>query len=115
MPRPRLDSAEFPRLYSGSGQDSFGTVTGQHFKEDDVVDIVGRGSGNKKWRGAVTTRVAGDKWNAKVNRVTITSAVGEKARAGGVIVSPDATETVDVTVTNSDGKSNAVATDSDVP
>jgi hypothetical protein len=97
------------------GQVSPGTVTGQHFKEHDAVDIVGRGSGNKKWHGEVTSRVAGDKWNATVVRVPSSSASTEKARVGGAIASPDAVETVDVTVTNPDGKSNSVPTDSDVP
>jgi hypothetical protein len=112
MTQPHLDSAYFKTLHSGSGQDSFGTVTGQHFKEDDDVDIVSRAPGNKKWHGEVTTRVSGDKWNAKVRRVT---SISKASLATPVTRSPDATETVDVTVANIDGQSNKVPCDSDVP
>ena len=114
MARPRLDSVDFPTLHSGMGRDSFGTVTGTSFKERDTVDIVGRGAGNKQWQGTVTSRVSGNTWNATVSRLSASSAYAETAKAAGPIITPDATETVDVTVTNTDGTSNKVGADSDV-
>jgi hypothetical protein len=123
MAAPHLDSASFPTL-RGFGQNSFGTVTGTHISQHDAVNIVGR-SGNKKWQGEVTSRGPGNTWNATVQRVSSSgpiekaaassSAPIEKARISGGGASPDATETLDVTVTNSDGPSNKVPTDSDVP
>src|SRR5207245_4591625 len=114
MARPQLDSADFPTLLSGSGQDSVGTVTGTHFKEHDAVDIVGRGAGNKAWQGEVTTRVSGNTWNATVSRVTSVMSISNESLVSPIIT-PDVTETVDVTVTNNDGTSNKVGSDSEVP
>jgi hypothetical protein len=123
MAAPHLDSASFPQL-RGFGQNSFGTVTGTQISQHDAVNIVGR-SGNKRWEGEVTSRGSGNTWNATVQRVSgsgpiekvTASSSGpiEKAKMSGGGASPDATETVDVTVTNSDGTSNKVPTDSDVP
>ena len=116
MARPHLDSADFPTLLSGAGQDSDGTVTGTHIKEHDDVDIAGRGSGSRAWHGEVTSRVSGNTWNATVSPVSTSSAAYEKASRVTPIPVPDATETVDVTVTNNDGTSNPVPSNSsDVP
>ena len=112
MAAPHLDSASFPQL-RGFGQNSFGTVTGTQISQHDAVNIVGR-SGNKRWEGEVTSRGSGNTWNATVQRVSGSGPI-EKAKMSGGGASPDATETVDVTVTNSDGTSNKVPTDSDVP
>jgi hypothetical protein len=120
MSRPHLDSADFPTLLSGLGQDSFGTVTGTHIQEDDDVDIVGRGPSPKKWYGSVTSLAAGNTWNAKVSRQGGSGASQKaptsiKKASTGPLPVPDATETVDVTVTNNDGPSNPVPDDPVIP
>jgi len=112
MARPDLNSASFPTLHSGMGQNSPGTVTGTNVKERDRVDILG--SGNKKWRGEVTSRASGNTWNATVSRVSGSSAATEKASRLTTGLSTQASETVDVTVTNGDGSSDPVPTDSNV-
>jgi hypothetical protein len=114
MARPHLDSADFPTLYSGAGQVSNGTVTGTHFRENDEVDIVARGGGGRTWQGQVTTRVTGNTWNATVSPVTSAKAVSKESQYAPA-PSPDATETVDVTVTNNDGTSNKVPDDPNIP
>jgi len=122
MAAPHLNSATFPSL-RGFGHNSSGTVTGTNISAHDAVKIVSN-SGNKRWQGEVTSRGSGDTWNATVQRVSSSgpveskassSAPIEKARLSGGGASPDATETVGVTVTNGDGESNRVPVDSDVP
>lgn len=114
MARPHLDSAAFPTLLSGAGQVSNGTVTGTHINEHDGVDIVG--SGSRAWHGEVTSRASGSTWNATVTRLTSIAKAPSIYKESSVkpLPEPDATETLDVTVTNNDGTSNKVPSDADV-
>ena len=99
MAAPQLDTCCFPKLYSN--QDSHGTVTGTAIHQNDQVKIRSKSS-SKAWVGQVTTHISGNSWNAVVHRAR------EK--------DDRATETVGVTVTNSNSEvSNEVRQDPDVP
>ena len=101
MAAPHLESVSFPHLH-GQGAPSDGTITGTNIKEHDTVRIVSNSS-NKKWQGEVTTHNAGNIWNATVRRLPTQP---------GTTDAPQVSETVGVTVTNGDGASNSVATNS---
>jgi hypothetical protein len=109
MPKPQLDSAEFTKL-KGFGTDSEGTVTGKHIDPGDDVNIRSKDS-TKKWEGEVTEKISETKWKAVVQRVNGTA----KAKKSGGKEDDKGIEKVAVTVTNLDGESNEVETDSEVP
>jgi hypothetical protein len=92
MAKPQLDTVCFAKLSSNPNVDNHGTVTGAHINTDDKVTIESKTT-TKVWVGAVTTKVAGNTWNAVVRRV-------RNEERG--------TETVGVTVTNGEGDSNEV-------
>jgi hypothetical protein len=114
MANPHLTGASFSQLHSGQGQSSSGTVTGTTIAVNDAVHIAG--SGHKTWDGSVTSSAGGNVWNATVTRsgssASAKSAMSAMAGQGGPIA--DATETVSVTVTNTDGDSNPVNTDPNI-
>ena len=101
MPKPHLDGAKFDKLKKWGFSD--GTVTGSNVAVDDDVNIASKNS-KKTWKGAVTSQTADPLiWNASVINTQWNNDWDKTA------------ETVTVTVTNSDGTSNAVDTTSDIP
>src|SRR5438874_10378295 len=105
MTKPHLTGANFSPLHHGMGTSSSGTVTGTTIAAGDAVRIAG--SGNKKWKGSVTSSAGGNNWNATVKRTGSVTAASTKSAKGGkgakgakIKVIPFALETVTVTVTN---------------
>jgi hypothetical protein len=98
--KAHLDSATFPKLF-GAGHASPGTVKGSGINVGDPVHIDGKtGTAHgKTWDGKITSAAGGGVFNAEVNKT-------RGASGGGY-----ATETVSVTVANSD----AVDTQSEIP
>jgi hypothetical protein len=102
MAAPHLDSASFPRLHSGQGKPSDGTVTGTGLSKGFPVHIQSR-HGNRKWAGTVGDLSSGTTWKATVSRANF----HERDSIRDL-------DTVAVTVSNGPDTSNPVDTPSEI-